>query len=86
MNYREISKEVFCLGVRFLGLALVFQSLRFIHDFATSLIQHFTVDTFVHHFYTGLYSVPVALIGIWFLRGAPKLISFCYGNEDQKTV
>ena len=84
MNYRELSKEAFCLGLRFYGIALIFQGIRFIHDFVTSLLQHFTVDTLLLYFYRGLYAVPAVLIGIWFLRGAPKLLSFCYHNKIQK--
>ena len=51
MNYKEISKEAFCLGLRFYGIVLIFQALKFIHDFVTSLIQHFSVDTLLHYFY-----------------------------------
>jgi hypothetical protein len=85
MDYKEISKEAFSLGLRFWGIALLFQGITFIHSFITSLIQHFTMDTFRHHIFRALYIVPAVLIGFWFLRGAPKLISYTYpkSNQDQ---
>jgi hypothetical protein len=84
MNYKEISKEAFCLGLRFYGVVLIFQGLMFVHGLVTSLLQNFTMDTLLHYVYRGLYVVPAVLIGIWFLRGAPKLLSFCYPSDNQK--
>ncbi len=89
MNYKEIAQEAFCLGLRFYGVALIFQGIIFVHNLVTSLLQNFTkdtplVDTTLHYSFQALYVVPVVLIGIWFLRGAPKLLSFCYPSDNQK--
>lgn len=31
-----------------------------------------------------IFGVPSLVVGVWFLRGAPRLISFCYRSGEQE--
>jgi hypothetical protein len=68
------ASEIFGLIIRCAGLAL---SLLGIHDIYRAFIMLVQVISMTS-FAPLLFGVPALLLGIWFLRGAPRLMSFSY--------
>jgi hypothetical protein len=68
------ASEIFGLIIRCTGLAL---SLLGIHEVYRALIMMVQVISMIS-FMPVLFGIPALLLGIWFLRGAPWLISFSY--------
>jgi hypothetical protein len=68
------ASEIFGLIIRTIGLAL---SLLGIHDVYRAFIMLMQVISLTS-FGPLLFGVPALLIGFWFLRGAPQLMSFSY--------
>ena len=77
MNATEILSsipEIFGLIIRITGLALAVSK---INDILQALIMMLG-GIFIRSFVDLLFCIPVFLLGIWFLRGAPWLMSFSY--------
>jgi len=66
--------EIFGLIIRCTGLAL---TLLGIHEVYRALIMVVQVIS-MRSFMPLLFGIPMLLIGVWFLHGAPQLISFSY--------
>lgn len=75
-------KEIFELFVRCLGLLLVLYGLYPIYLFFIWLIPGVTSpQAFSLLLYLG---IPCLVIGLYFLRGAKKLVSFVYPDNEQE--
>ena len=70
------ASEIFGLVIRSTGLAL---SLLGIHEVYRALIMMVQVISMTS-FMPVLFGIPLLLLGIWFLRGAPWLMLFSYPN------
>jgi hypothetical protein len=68
------ASEIFGLIIRCAGLAL---TLLGIHDIYRAFIMLVQVISMIS-FTPLLFGIPALLLGIWFLRGAPQLMSFSY--------
>jgi len=68
------ASEIFGLIIRCAGLVL---SLLGIHDIYRAFIMLVQVISMIS-FTPLLFGIPALLLGIWFLRGAPQLMSFSY--------
>ena len=72
-------RDAFSLIVRCLGLLLslngAFHAYKMVLRLTTA--WYFDFGPF------WLIGVPSLVVGVWFLRGAPRLISFCYGSGEQ---
>jgi len=66
--------EILGLIIRSVGLAL---TLLAIHEIYRALIMLVQVISMVS-FMPLLFAIPAFLLGVWFLRGAPWLVSFSY--------
>jgi len=79
MKWKDISREIFGLVLRLIGLAFLYQGLNSVPNALTSLSPGFT-----HFYWRNL--VPTVLIvgwplfiGYWLVRGAPRLMNLAYG-------
>ena len=70
-------KDIFSLFIRCLGVVMSFYGLYMVY---ISVLMVFQVEWSVSFSHL-IYGVPLLIVGIWFLRGAPRLVSFCYGKE-----
>ena len=83
MNASEISSlipEIFGLIVRITGLALAVTGIIEIFQDLIMMVGDISIRSFMDL----LFSIPVLLLGIWFLRGAPWLLSFSYPQQKIK--
>jgi hypothetical protein len=74
MNALEIFSGIFGLIIRCAGLSLTLLGINDIYRALIMLVQVISVTSFM----PVLFGIPCLLIGIWFLRGAPQLMSFSY--------
>jgi len=72
--------DIFGLIIRCTGLAL---TLRGIHDVYRAFII-FVQTISLTPLTSLLFGIPILLLGGWFLRGAPQLMSFSYPNIKEK--
>ncbi|MHC4171811.1 MAG: hypothetical protein ACYTBX_07795 [Planctomycetota bacterium] len=72
------ASEIFGLIIRCTGLALTLLGIHNVYRALIMLVQAISITSFMPL----LFGVPDLLLGIWFLRGAPWLLSFSY-LEDQ---
>jgi hypothetical protein len=82
MNASEISSlipEIFGLIVRVTGLGIAVTGIIEIFRDLIVMLGHISFGSFIEL----LFGIPALVIGIWFLRGAPWLLSFSY--PQQKT-
>jgi hypothetical protein len=76
--------EIFALIVRSAGLFVTLLGLHETYRTIIMLLQRFTtssgsiVPPLSSSFIPALFGVPCLLLGVWFLRGAPWLVSFSY--------
>jgi hypothetical protein len=68
------ASEIFGLIIRCAGLALTLIGIHDIYRAFIMLVQAISMTSFMPI----LFGIPALLIGIWFLRGAPLLMSFSY--------
>ena len=74
MNASEIFSGIFGLIIRCAGLSLTLLGINDIYRTLIMLVQGISMTSFIPL----LFGIPCLLIGIWFLRGAPWLMSFSY--------
>ena len=70
------ASEIFGIIIRCTGLALTLIGINHIYRAVILFVQVITITSLI----SLLYGVPALLIGIWFLHGAPQLMSFSYPN------
>ena len=83
MNASEIiglMSEIFGLIIRITGLALAVSGTINIFQALIMMVQNVSISSFMNLFF----GVPALVIGIWFLRGAPWLLSFSYPQQKIK--
>jgi len=80
MNASEIFPGIFGLIIRCAGLSLTLLGINNIYRTLIMVVQVISLRTFTPL----LFGVPMLLLGIWFLRGAPQLTSFSYPNIKEK--
>ena len=83
MNASEILgliPEIFGLIIRVTGLALVVSGIINIFQDLIVMLGHISIGSFIEL----LFGIPALLFGIWFLRGAPWLVSFSYPQHKIK--
>jgi hypothetical protein len=80
MKCSEICSEVFGLVVRCIGLLLSFIGLSQLYRAPIMVLQ----GAFDNALVSLVSAVAVLLLGVWFLRGAPWLMSFSYPSEDKE--
>jgi len=68
------TSEIFGLIIRCAGLVLSLLGINDIYRALIMLVQGISMTSFMPF----LFGIPCLLIGIWFLRGAPQLMSFSY--------
>ena len=76
------ASDIFGIIIRIAGLGL---TLLGIHEAYRALIMIAQVISMTS-FTPLLFSIPNLLLGIWFLRGAPQLISFSYPQYKTKEI
>ena len=74
MNAPEIFSEIFGLIIRCAGLALTYIGIHQVSRAVIMFVQVISLTSLI----SLLFGIPILLLGIWFLRGAPWLISFSY--------
>ena len=72
------TSEIFGLVVRCAGLGLALLGIHEVYRALVMVVQAFEGISFVPL----LFGIPNLLLGIWFLRGATWLISFCYPQHQ----
>jgi hypothetical protein len=72
--------EVFGIFIRCAGLVIVFFSLSSLSQ-AVFMLVHNTTTGFLTLL---LFGILALIIGVWFIRGAPWLISFSYRQDSMK--
>jgi len=72
--------EVFGIFIRCLGLVMVCSGLSKLYQ-AVIMLVHNTITGFLTQL---LVSILALIIGVWFIRGAPWLISFSYRQDSMK--
>ena len=72
--------DIFGLIVRCLGLVMCLWGGYLVYLALLALIP----CVFSRHALSSLllYGLPCLAVGVWFLRGAPWLVSMCYGREE----
>ena len=83
MNASEISgliPEIFGLIVRITGLTLALSGINEIYQDVLGFVQDISFRSYMEL----LFGIPALVIGIWFLRGAPWLMSFSYPPQKMK--
>jgi hypothetical protein len=83
MNASEISgiiPEIFGLIIRVTGLAIAVSGVINIFQGLIMMMGDISIRSFLELFF----GVPALVIGIWFLRGAPWLLSFSYPQDKIK--
>ena len=70
------ASEIFGLIIRCAGLALTLLGIHNVFRALIMMVQVISTTSFM----PVLFGVPALLLGIWFLRGAPWLMSFSYPN------
>ena len=78
-NYREFFKELFALILRCIGLIMLYYGLPLLYQVVGILIEEERLRT-----YALLHGAIFCLVGVWFLRGAPGFLSYCYPEERKK--
>jgi hypothetical protein len=68
------ASEIFGLIIRCIGLLLSLLGIHQIYRALIILVQSISMTCCTYL----LFGIPALLIGIWFLRGAPWLMSFSY--------
>jgi len=68
------ASEIFGLIIRCFGLALTLIGIHEIYRAFIMLVQVISMTSVMPL----LFNIPALLIGVWFLRGAPQLMSFSY--------
>ena len=68
------TSEIFGLIIRCAGLALTLLGIHEVYRALIMVVQEFSGISFTPL----LFGIPNLLLGIWFLRGAPWLMSFSY--------
>ena len=74
MNASEIFSGIFGLIIRCNGLALSLLGIHNIYRALIIFVQTISLTSLI----SLLFGIPILLLGIWFLRGAPQLMSFSY--------
>ncbi len=74
MNTSEIYSGIFGLIIRCIGLVLILLGVNHIYRALIMVVQVISLTSLTPL----LFGIPILLLGIWFLRGAPQLISFSY--------
>jgi hypothetical protein len=74
MNASEIFSGIFGLIIRCIGLALILMGINHIYRALIMVVQSISITSLTPL----LFGIPMLLLGIWFLRGAPQLMSFSY--------
>ena len=74
------ASEIFGLIIRCTGLALTLLGIHNVYRALIMLVQVLSTSSFI----LLLFGVPSLLLGIWFLRGAPWLLSFSYPQDQIK--
>ncbi len=80
MNASEIiglMSEIFGLIIRITGLGLAVSGIIEIFRDLILMLGQISFGSFVEL----LFGIPALVIGIWFLRGAPWLLSFSYPQQ-----
>ena len=83
MNTSEILSlipEVFGLIIRVTGLGIAVSGIIEIFRNLIVMLGNISFGSFVEL----LFCIPALIIGIWFLRGAPWLLSFSYPQQKIK--
>lgn len=70
--------EIFGLVIRCIGVVLCFIGLSQLYGAAIMMLQ----GAFANALVPLVSAVLVLVLGLWFLRGAPCLVSFSYPSED----
>ncbi len=68
------ASEIFGLIIRCTGLALTLLGINDVYRALIMVVQAISMISFMPL----LFGIPCLLLGIWFLRGAPWLMSFSY--------
>jgi len=68
------ASEIFGLIIRCAGLALTLLGIHDVYRALIMVVQAISMTSFIPL----LFGIPALLLGIWFLRGAPWLLSFSY--------
>jgi hypothetical protein len=74
------ASEIFGLIIRCTGLALTLLGIHNAYRALIMVVQVISMTSLIPL----LFSVPNLLLGIWFLRGAPWLVSFSYPQHKIK--
>lgn len=74
------ASEIFGLIIRCAGLALTLLGIHNVCRAFIMLVQVISMTSFM----SLLFGIPALLLGIWFLRGAPWLMSFSYPQYKTK--
>lgn len=72
--------EIFGLIIRCADLALSLLGIFQVYRAFIMLVQVISVTSFM----PVLFGIPCLFIGVWFLHGAPQLMSFSYPNIKEK--
>ena len=74
------ASEIFGLIIRCTGLALTLLGMHDVYRALIMVVQAISMTSFMPL----LFGIPALLLGIWFLRGAPWLMSFSYPQHKIK--
>jgi hypothetical protein len=72
------ASEIFGLIIRCIGLGLILMGINHIYRALIMLVQVISITSFTPL----LFGIPMLLLGAWFLRGAPQLMSFSYPRHN----
>ena len=74
------ASEIFGIIIRCTGLALTLLGIHEVYRALIMAVQDISMTSFIPL----LFGIPNLLLGIWFLRGAPWLMSFSYPQHKIK--
>ena len=72
--------EIFGLITRVIGLLVTLSGINNIYHALIMMVQDISISSFIDL----LIGIPVLLLGIWLLRGAPWLMSYSYPQYNIK--
>jgi hypothetical protein len=77
--------EIFSLIIRIVGLLLILSGINHIYNAFMELVGMIIRFNFNLSSLAAILNVVITiLIGIWFLKGAPKLVAFSYPSKQIK--
>jgi hypothetical protein len=76
-------KDYFILTIQIIGLILVLYGLRYVIDFPLGVLGYFTLQKTDYSYYL-IIGLCHLFMGMYFLRGAPYLVSFAFPGWIEK--